>query len=487
MDDSEMMAMILAAFREESAELLIGAERCLGAIGDGSEEARRELARILHTLKGAASASGQAETTARVHAWEEALDELGETGPADPRALDAAYRRLEDLQARIRGELGDPGAAGSRSGGRAAEQAVFPQADPMPESLESEESEESEEPPAAGDLRGRRGEAPAAPSARLEVEETLRVRPERIDALEGALGDLAILQLEGERSAERATRLRRYLKSTVRAWRRLDALLRHTRGDRRRAERDLARLRQELGESLREAYRESFQLSRELPVRQDQERVLADSLGDELRGMRLMPLQGFFEKFQQVVRQTARELGKIVKVRIEARGAELDRPVLLQLKDPLLHLVRNAVVHGIESAEERRRLGKSERGTVVLEGRCEGGRAILRIADDGAGIDETRVRESARRRGLEGAGEMPSRESRRASRQQRHLSSRIRRFSPPGVEPRDEGLLRQPLNHLPSHVSQSLDRARPLTPHTPPQFYAPSQLISFSSFTTDKK
>jgi chemotaxis protein histidine kinase CheA/CheY-like chemotaxis protein len=105
----------------------------------------------------------------------------------------------------------------------------------------------------------------------------------------------------------------------------------------------------------------------------------------------LMPLQPFFEEYAKVVREAAREGQKEAKLSIAAAGAEIDRAVLARLREPLLHLVRNAVVHGIEPPTTRRELGKNPVGTVRLEARCEGSRATLRVLDDGAGIDEERV------------------------------------------------------------------------------------------------
>jgi chemotaxis protein histidine kinase CheA/CheY-like chemotaxis protein len=123
--------------------------------------------------------------------------------------------------------------------------------------------------------------------------------------------------------------------------------------------------------------------------------VVSANLEDGIRELRLMPLQPFFREYAQVVREVARECGKQATLAVRAEGAEIDRGVLLRLREPLLHMVRNAVVHGIEPQEQRLAAGKPEAGRVSLEARAEGNRVIIRVCDDGGGIDLEGVRRRA--------------------------------------------------------------------------------------------
>jgi len=100
-------------------------------------------------------------------------------------------------------------------------------------------------------------------------------------------------------------------------------------------------------------------------------------------------------RFSRVVRDLGRQSGKRVLLQVEGEGTELDRAILDALEEPLLHLVRNAVDHGLESAEERRAAGKPEEGRVWLRASREGNQVLVEVADDGRGIDAARVRRSA--------------------------------------------------------------------------------------------
>ncbi len=115
---------------------------------------------------------------------------------------------------------------------------------------------------------------------------------------------------------------------------------------------------------------------------------------------RMVPVWQIFDRFPRLVRDAARGAGKEVELVICGKEMELDRSLLDAIADPLVHLLRNAVDHGIESAEERERLGKSVAGRVELEARRERSRVVIVVRDDGRGIDRQAVIEKARREGL---------------------------------------------------------------------------------------
>jgi len=115
---------------------------------------------------------------------------------------------------------------------------------------------------------------------------------------------------------------------------------------------------------------------------------------------RMQPVKRLFQKFPRVVRDLARMLGKEVELVLEGEDAEMDKTVLEKLEEPLIHLIRNAVDHGIEPPDERERLGKPRKGTVKLSAYYHGDRIYLEIADDGRGIDIEKVKKKALERGL---------------------------------------------------------------------------------------
>jgi two-component system chemotaxis sensor kinase CheA len=127
---------------------------------------------------------------------------------------------------------------------------------------------------------------------------------------------------------------------------------------------------------------------------------ITDELQEEVMHIRMLPIASVFGKFPRMVHDMSLKVGKQIDVIIRGEKTEMDRSMLEEINDPLIHLVRNSVDHGIESLEERLAAGKPERGTLTLTARHEQGRIILTVEDDGGGIDTEKLRKSAVRKGL---------------------------------------------------------------------------------------
>jgi two-component system chemotaxis sensor kinase CheA len=127
---------------------------------------------------------------------------------------------------------------------------------------------------------------------------------------------------------------------------------------------------------------------------------LSIDLQDEIIQARMTPVWQVFDRLPRLVRDSARELGKQVAFRIEGKDIELDRAILDELMDPLVHLLRNAVDHGLESPAERRKAGKPPEGEILLAAVRERSSVTITISDDGRGIDRGKVLERAKREGL---------------------------------------------------------------------------------------
>lgn len=112
-------------------------------------------------------------------------------------------------------------------------------------------------------------------------------------------------------------------------------------------------------------------------------------------GLRMLPIKPTFQKMQRIVRDTTSELGKKVKLNLEGEDTELDKTILERISDPLVHLIRNACDHGIESPENRLAAGKSESGTIKLSAYHQSGKLVIEITDDGAGINPDVLRKKA--------------------------------------------------------------------------------------------
>ena len=124
--------------------------------------------------------------------------------------------------------------------------------------------------------------------------------------------------------------------------------------------------------------------------------------------LRMVPIGETFSRFRRVVRDTAAELGKDVQLEITGGDTELDKSVVERIADPLMHLVRNALDHGLETAEQRSATGKPGQGRLTLSACHESGSILIRIIDDGRGIQRQKVLERAWDRGLVERGVVPA-------------------------------------------------------------------------------
>ena len=155
----------------------------------------------------------------------------------------------------------------------------------------------------------------------------------------------------------------------------------------------------ELGQSLRQFARDI----RDLVVSQDS---LTQELHDKALQMRMLPLAVVLDTAAHLVRDMARSLGKQVDCRIYGSEIELDRQMIDQLADPIIHLLRNALDHGIETPELREKAGKPAQGLLQIRARQDSGWVVLDIHDDGAGLSVDAIREKALRKGLFNAQEL---------------------------------------------------------------------------------
>src|SRR5579864_4230525 len=134
-------------------------------------------------------------------------------------------------------------------------------------------------------------------------------------------------------------------------------------------------------------------------------------LHESVMRVRMLPIGFAFSRFPRLVRDVAQRLGKQIDLKLTGEQTELDKTVLERIGDPLVHLVRNSIDHGIEKPEARIAAGKPAAGTVHLEAFHRGSAIIIEVSDDGQGLDSDRILAKARARGLVAANEIPSQEA----------------------------------------------------------------------------
>ncbi|MBB4191580.1 two-component system chemotaxis sensor kinase CheA [Rhizobium aethiopicum] len=127
---------------------------------------------------------------------------------------------------------------------------------------------------------------------------------------------------------------------------------------------------------------------------------LSGELRDTMMVLRMVPVATLFSRFRRLVHDLARETGKVIELVMEGESTEVDKTVIERLADPLVHLVRNSIDHGLEMPADRLTAGKAKAGTITLSARQAGGEVIISIKDDGRGINRERVRAKAESSGL---------------------------------------------------------------------------------------
>ncbi|MCE9576239.1 MAG: response regulator [Deltaproteobacteria bacterium] len=342
-------------------------------------ELLRDVFRDLHTVKGSSAMVGMQPVNQLAHAAEDLVGSLRDGArPADAAAIDALLATLDALrdmlrQARAREPITlDPSAVVRRLRDPANPANRAPVA-PAPAEVHAAE-------PAHAD---------GGPRAAEAARQTIRVDFDKLDRLLNLVGEL-VLGRDGLRGAMGALTAVSTELSTERTTARRVATARAG------AAQSLSHLNDELGR----VERVLVDISQDL----DQSTGRLDSISSELRDqvmrLRMVPIGGVFRKHVRTVRDLATSLGKRARLELVGEDTELDKLLVEALDEPLLHLVRNSVDHGVEPPEARLAAGKPAEGVVKLSAAHRGNQVVVRISDDGRGMDPAKLKAKARSQGL---------------------------------------------------------------------------------------
>ncbi len=168
----------------------------------------------------------------------------------------------------------------------------------------------------------------------------------------------------------------------------------------------LSRSLMEIGSDISEIMNELTDFFEQFEEESSQIRRITNDLQEEITNIRMVPVGQLFSRFHRLVRDVSKEENKQVALKLSGEDAKLDKTVINEISDPLMHLVRNSVSHGIELPEVREARGKPAEGTISLNAFKEGDNIIIEILDDGNGIDVQRVRETIAEKGLRSMAEI---------------------------------------------------------------------------------
>ncbi|MDI9238906.1 Hpt domain-containing protein [Lysobacter sp. LF1] len=448
LDLSELDPELVDIFVEEASDLLDHSDGLLAQLREAPTE--REslvgLQRDLHTIKGGARMAGIMAVGELGHAMESLLEavvenrcELGRDGvPLLERGFDRLHamvtrvgeRRaiampdalIAEFDARSRGETTLKAIASMAAAPVVAKPAVKPAAKPAAEAPAHADVPHAELRPLSAPI----SDQPAADEDDIGVrapQEQVRIRADLLDRLVNYAGEVAIYRARLEQQlgafrgaiAEMAatnTRMRDQLRRLeIETEAQIVARYQREGDDGEQAfdplELDQFSTLQQLSRALAESAADQTSLQTTLDdlTRQYETLLLQQSrvsseLQEGLMRTRMVPFDGLLPRLRRVVRQASGELGKHVALKLDGTQGELDRNVLERMTAPLEHMLRNAVAHGLETPDKRKKAGKSEEGTIRIAVRREGSEVVLEVGDDGAGLNRDAILNRGRERGL---------------------------------------------------------------------------------------
>ncbi len=249
-------------------------------------------------------------------------------------------------------------------------------------------------------------------------DETIRVSVAKLDALMAQLSELLVTKIRAEQRLDQVRQAQAYMSLWQKEWLAergaYSRLVRQDYGDGDgtaliRARKELQRLLEYVDSSqnrMRDMSALINNLSREYHSDTMQMSLVIDSLEEDIKRVRMLPLNTITGSFGRMVRDLAQASGKEAMLEILGGDVELDKRVLEQIKDPIIHLLRNAIDHGIETPARRGAIGKPAGGRITLSAEHQGKDVAISISDDGAGLNVDTIRQVATRRGIANANIM---------------------------------------------------------------------------------
>ncbi len=391
----DLLKELLATFHTEAAEHLQTLNQALlelertAQLDDETVQARRQelvqnAFRAAHSLKGAARAVSLSEIEQLAHGMESVLHSARDGKLVLlPAMYDVLYDVLDAIQQLLKDQPVETApllqrlTAVSDNNG-APDKALTP----VNSQAAAPVSASSETPKA---------EVYAAPS-----DEMIRVAVSKLDDLMAQVGELLVSKMGAEQHLTDLQDVRRQLTHWPRTWREIKSLLPHITGDGRQQLAALLARHDEQMQTLAREVNTLYQTMNRDTVRLG---MVTTNLQASARRMRMVPFQTIVFGLQRAVRDAARSENRQAELTIKGAEVELDKKVLEMLKDPLLHLLRNAITHGIESEADRAAQGKPPIGQITVLVQQRGGEVRVSVSDDGRGFDLAALRAAAEAQG----------------------------------------------------------------------------------------
>jgi two-component system chemotaxis sensor kinase CheA len=422
----QIRQQLISSFKTEQAEHIQKISQGLLTLEKNPDEVTRqavlkEVFREAHSLKGAARAVGMTVIESLGHALEDILANVKEARLTfSPELFDLLYQTLDAVELMM-GQL----EAGNStpptnvltllSRLEAARKATVAVKASNHKASQPQAGESTPEAPVEVQPSPQAGTGPPAdftpksqvtgePLPAVQSDETIRVSVSKLDALMAQFSELVGAKIRAEQRLAEVGQLQHFAAEWQKEWvslrNRYGRLLRNHHGN---GHKDVAALVDFVShnqEELRTFNTRANTLYRQLSNDTLRLSLAIDELQEEIKRVRMLPLSTITAAFGRMVRDLAREQGKQISLVILGGETELDKRVLEYIKDPLIHLLRNATDHGLESPEERRQANKPAEGRIWLQASQQGNNVVITVKDDGRGLNLEAIRLSAVRKGL---------------------------------------------------------------------------------------
>ena len=376
----------LSMFRKEAEMHIQELDKGLLVLEDNPKDrnALEEIRRRAHTLKGSAKMMGFAEISDTAHSMEDLLEGVKtESSGLDNGLFDRLFTCLDS----IRGLL------------RRTSDEESPEADAPTTKVSSEISEGLPTQKAAP----RVVESPTSKITDIDVQDAILVETDRLDSLAGTVSEMVMDQIKSESQTTELSHISDLMRQQFSVWAQLEEKMSLDAANERAGIPVTQGLQRE---ELNRYYDLSISILNSMINLLDDYRTIAthrklliDRLQEDIRSIRLIPISVVFDSFPRAVRDMGKEYGKNIKLDISGGEVKLDKSIIETIRDPLMHLVRNAVDHGIEDTGDRMRRAKPRTGHINLSAYHRGSKVVIEISDDGAGINLEKVKQSALQKG----------------------------------------------------------------------------------------
>jgi two-component system, chemotaxis family, sensor kinase CheA len=249
--------------------------------------------------------------------------------------------------------------------------------------------------------------SPLASTRNQSFERTIRVSMSKLDSFMRQAEEILLAKIRVDQRLAEVRLLNEQVQSSLREWDRgKDSIRRASKEWKNTDQLAVLHYVRQSSEQLKIVTNRLNLISRNLVNDSQQMQLMNQNLQEDLKGLRLMPIGSVFEPFHRMVRDLSKRLDKRVTLHVAGSDIEVDKRIVEEIKDPLMHILRNCVDHGIEPPAERSKTGKAEAGQIWLKAEQRGNRMLVEVRDDGRGIDARIIRQLAVKRGVATADEV---------------------------------------------------------------------------------